>query len=148
MPPILVGLLDVAFGLFLLPAAFLDSITQSPVEFAGEQATINDRNFTLYRARTPDEWQHGFKSHEVARDEAMLFEFTDAGWKMFWMKDTVAPLDIMYMDGDFRVLKVHENATPCGWLCRPYFGRGRYVLELRAGTARELGIEKGQKIVF
>jgi uncharacterized membrane protein (UPF0127 family) len=143
-----VALLDVVFGLFLLPAAIMDSLTQSPVEFQGEPAVINGRNFTLYRAGTPDEWQHGFKSHDVTREEAMLFEFPDAGRKMFWMRGTVTPLDIVFLDDDYRVVNVHENASPCGLFCRPYFGTGRYVLELRAGMARELGIEQNKTVAF
>ena len=140
------GFLDVFFGLFLLPAALIDSITQSPVDFQPENATIADRPFMLYRARTPSEWQHGFKGREVAANEAMLFEFPDDGRRMFWMKDTTTPLDIIFLDSDYRVVNVHENASPCGLLCRPYFGRGKYVLEVRAGMAQELGPEKGESV--
>lgn len=141
-------LLDLAVGFMLLPAVLLDMLTQSSVDFRSENVAIAGRPFILYRARTREEWQQGFKNHEVARDEAMLFEFPGGGWKMFWMKDTVTPLDIIFLDEKFQVLKIHRSAQPCRLLCRPYIGNGRYVLELRAGVADELGIEKGHELVF
>jgi uncharacterized membrane protein (UPF0127 family) len=131
-------LTDLLMGLLLLPAAIADSLVQLPAGFTAEDAEINGRHFRLYRARTAAQWQQGFKGREVAADEAMLFEFPSSGPKMFWMKGTLTPLDMVFLDERFRVLKVVENAQPCGLLCRPYFGTGRYVLEVRAGVSRGL----------
>ncbi len=139
-------LLDFAVGFLLLPAAVLDTLTQPPVGFQSERIAINGREFVLYNARTPEQWQQGFKDKRVAPNEVMLFEFPSDGWKMFWMKGTVTPLDIVFLDTDFRVLKVYENAQPCRFLCKPYIARGRYVLEFRAGVVKELAIFKGQTI--
>lgn len=141
-------LFDLVVGFLLLPVAFFDTATRSPVEFQSERVTIENRSFVLYHARTTKQWQQGFKSHEVARDEAMLFQFPSSGWKMFWMKGTVTPLDIIFLDSELKILKIHRNAQPCKIFCRPYFGNGQYVLELRAGVADELKLERGRKLVI
>lgn len=138
--------LDALVGMLLLPAALADSVFQVPVSFEGEPARINGRNFTLYRARSPAQWQRGFKGWDVGADEAMLFEFPAGGWKFFWMKGTRTPLDIVFLDGDFRVVKVVKGAQPCGLLCRPHVARARYVLEVRAGSAAEMGLRAGGSV--
>ncbi len=131
----------------LLPATIFDTPTR-PVDFDSDHATINNRSFTLYRARTPEQWQQGFKGRDVGRGEAMLFEFPRAGWRMFWMKDTTVPLDLVFLDGGFHVVKVFEDAQPCRFLCKSYIARAHYVLEFRAGVARELGLVEGSKITL
>jgi uncharacterized membrane protein (UPF0127 family) len=141
-----VNFLDVALGLVLLPVAVADSVMSSDVGFSSEIRKINGRNFTLYLAGNPLQWQQGFKGKKVNESEAMLFTFGSGGLKSFWMKDTVSALDIIFLDSEFTVTKIVRNAKPCRIFCRPYFGAGKYVLELAAGTAEKLGIVKGSAV--
>ena len=128
------GVFDILIGLLLLPAAIADTILQRPVNFQSEQATINGRDFELYVADTPEKLQYGFKGREVAENEAMLFIFPAKATRAFWMRGTKTPLDIVFLDENYTITKVIENAQPCSIFCRPHVGTGKYVLEFRAGA--------------
>jgi uncharacterized membrane protein (UPF0127 family) len=67
------------------------------------------------------------------------------------MKNTRIPLDILYFDDGLTLVSMAENARPCvADPCPSYPSEApaRYVLELNAGTARSLGVEKGDRLVL
>ncbi|MBR9689960.1 MAG: DUF192 domain-containing protein [Candidatus Altiarchaeota archaeon] len=140
------GLFDFLIGLLLLPAAIADSVLQIPTNFPTYNTTINGHNFTLLTADNVERWQHGFKNRIVKDDEAMLFDFPKNGTKIFWMKGTKTPLDIVFLNAEYEVTKLVENAQPCRVLCKPYMGKAKYVLEFKAGVAKEVGITMGSVV--
>lgn len=79
----------------------------------------------------------------------MLFIFAGEAMRSFWMKNTRIPLDIIYIDNEFRIVSVARDARPCRTpQCPGYPSRGpaRYVLELNAGIADEIGVQPGDTI--
>ena len=84
-------------------------------------------------------------------DHGMLFIFPREAARSFWMKNTRVPLDIMYFGSDLRLVSVAASAQPCrvercpGY---PSAGPARYVLELNAGIASELGLVPGDVMVL
>ena len=88
---------------------------------------------------------------ELPDDTGMLFIFPSEAPRSFWMKNTRIPLDIMYFSSDLELISVAENARPCradpcpGY---PSEGPARYVLELNAGKASELGLVPGDVMVL
>jgi uncharacterized protein len=88
---------------------------------------------------------------ELPPDHGMLFVFPREAPRSFWMKNTRIPLDIMYFGADLRLVSVAANAQPCrveqcpGY---PSAGPARYVLELNAGAATELGVVAGDVLVL
>ena len=79
-------------------------------------------------------------------DRGMLFIFPVQGMRSFWMKNTRIPLDIFYFDEDLKLVSVSENARPCRTQRCPGYpsaGPAKYVLELNAGKAAELGVQAG-----
>ena len=86
----------------------------------------------------------------MARDRGMLFVYEAQQPLAFWMKNTRIPLDIMYFDEERRLVSV-SSAPPCTTPQCPSYPSakpGRYVLELNAGLARELGAAAGDEILF
>jgi uncharacterized membrane protein (UPF0127 family) len=86
-----------------------------------------------------------FRDH-LADDHGMLFLFPGEAMRSFWMKNTRIPLDIFYFDSRLQLVSVADNAQPCrSQRCPPYpsAAPARYVLELRAGKAAELGVRPG-----
>jgi len=93
---------------------------------------------------------------QMAADEGMLFVFDNLGWNKFWMKNTLIPLDMLWLAEDGEVLYMKEYAPPCGeeasknndcQLFGPPEGTlAKYVLEVNANTARELGISEGTQL--
>jgi uncharacterized protein len=82
----------------------------------------------------------------LPRDHGMLFVFEQELPLAFWMKNTLIALDILYFDQHRRLVSVAANVPPCTTAYCPSYpssGPARYVLELNAGLADELGIETG-----
>ena len=81
----------------------------------------------------------------------MLFVHADEERQAYWMKNTKIPLDILYFDARRRLVSV-SHAPPCslGDRCPPYpsAGPALYVLELDAGEAAALGIERGDELTL
>ena len=75
----------------------------------------------------------------------MLFVM-DEDTSCFWMKKCIIPLDIIFIEGT-TVNKIHHNCPPCKEEeCNNYCGRGRLILEIQGGSARELEIKKGDQV--
>ncbi|GAA0302113.1 DUF192 domain-containing protein [Rhodovulum strictum] len=76
----------------------------------------------------------------------MLFVYDHPQRVAFWMKDTLIPLDMLFLDPEGRVLKVHQNARP---LDRTPIDGGegvQAVLEINGGLADRLGIGPGSEL--
>ena len=115
------------------------------VELAGRQ-------FTVELARTRAEQARGLMfREELDRDRGMLFLFDQEMPRSFWMKNTRIPLDILYFDGELKLVGMALNARPCvADPCPSYpsIRAARYVLELNAGLAQELGLELGDRLIL
>ena len=77
---------------------------------------------------------------EMPEDEGMLFIFEESGVYSFWMKNTLIPLDIIWLDEDKNIVFVKHNALPCKTEVCPSINpnaSARYVLEINAGLAEK-----------
>lgn len=87
----------------------------------------------------------------LAADRGMLFLFPQTGFYPFWMKNTLIPLDMIWIGEDLRIVDIRANVPPCpGDPCPSFEPRGaaRYVLELAAGQAAARGLEPGDELRF
>jgi uncharacterized membrane protein (UPF0127 family) len=99
-------------------------------------------------ARTPAEQQRGLMFRErLDQDAGMLFVFPAAGPHAFWMKNTLIPLDMIFIGDDGTVVGVVERAEPHSLQPRSG-GVSRYVLEVNGGWAAAHGIRKGDRVRF
>jgi uncharacterized membrane protein (UPF0127 family) len=78
--------------------------------------------------------------------EGMLFDFFQDAPVSFWMKNTLIPLDMVFIAGDGTVKSVHANAVPRSTDAIPSQFPVRAVLEINGGSARLLGIKPGDKV--
>jgi len=81
-------------------------------------------------------------------DDAMVFVFPKGDQRAFWMKNTPVSLDIIFFDEDGTWLNTHAHTVPFSTESLPSHGLAKYVLELPAGRASELGIGKGSFVKF
>jgi uncharacterized membrane protein (UPF0127 family) len=82
----------------------------------------------------------------MPRFSGMLFVYDREQYVSFWMKNTILPLDMIFLDGHGVVMRVHENAVPYD-RTSIFGGKNiQYVLEINAGLAAEFGIQKGAKL--
>ncbi len=106
-------------------------------------------------AVTPEERARGLSNRaSLSADAGMLFVFESARQPSFWMKDTLIPLDLVWIDADKRVEGVTPNVQPepgvADGALRRYSPETSvlYVLELNAAAAARLGIVPGSQLEF
>ena len=81
----------------------------------------------------------------LPRGEAMLFAYDEPGPVSFWMRNTLIPLDMVFLSPEGVVTRVHENAVPGDETPIPGGDEVQYVLEINGGLAGRLGIAEGSE---
>lgn len=114
------------------------------VELRGEFGTVS---FRTELALTPEAQRQGLMFRdEMARLASMLFVFPDDRERGFWMRNTLIPLDMLFIDRAGRVIRIHENAIPGDETAIRSGAPARAVLEINGGLASELGLAEGDEI--
>jgi uncharacterized protein len=80
--------------------------------------------------------------------QGMLFDFHREQEVSFWMQNTYIPLDMIFIQGNGRILRIAENTTPLSTRLIPSGGPVLAVLEVIGGTARKFGIEPGDRVAY
>lgn len=116
----------------------------------GPYVELKGKRFTVEVAESREKQSLGLMFREsMPDDHGMVFIFPAEGMRSFWMKNTKIPLDIFYFDEDLKLVSVSENTTPCRSSRCPGYpstGPAKYVLELNAGKAAELGVKSGDEL--
>jgi uncharacterized membrane protein (UPF0127 family) len=112
---------------------------------------LKGRRFTVEIADDDAERQRGLMFRDqMAADHGMLFVHEREQPLAYWMKNTKIPLDILYFDNNRKLVSAQQRVPPCylGDRCPPFpsEGNARYVLELNAGLAEELGAKAGDEL--
>ena len=84
----------------------------------------------------------------LPEDSGMLFVFQDNQPRTFWMKNTLIPLDIIFIDSDFLITNITQ-AVPCKEDPCSYYkseGGAKYVLEVNQGFSENHGLKSSSKI--
>ena len=144
------GLRAWALGTFLSTLA-LTLAGLSGCRSSGPLAVIHTASgpvrVTLEVASTPDALAKGLMYRNALPDgHGMLFVFTADADHRFWMKNTLIPLDMLFIAADGRVVGIHADATP---LSTAQVGVGRpsrFVLEVPGGYAARRGIATGDRV--
>jgi len=79
-------------------------------------------------------------------DGAMLFDFEVTEPVAMWMKNTLIPLDMLFVAGDGKIVNIARDTIPFSLRTIRSDGPVRAVLEVNAGTARRLGIRPGDRL--
>lgn len=114
------------------------------VDLRGDWGTAR---FTVELADEPAERAQGLMHREkMARSAGMLFVFDAPQRAVFWMKNTLISLDMIFADATGRVTQVHENAVPLDETGIDGGAGVRFVLEINGGLAGRLGIAAGTEL--
>lgn len=106
-----------------------------------------EHRFRVEVARTSAEQAQGLMFRtEMGPNEGMLFPTDRPQARSFWMKNTVIPLDIIFIGTDGRIVNVEANTVPYSEEPRRSDGPVKAVLEINAGRAAELGIAPGDMV--
>lgn len=112
---------------------------------------ISGQQIQLEVAQTPDQQATGLMYRtELADDRGMLFPFEFPRPAQFWMRNTLIPLDMVFLlNGEVKAIAA--NAAPCTTPTCPIYGSGvpvNQVIELRGGRAAELGLQVGDRLTI
>ncbi|HEX3809953.1 MAG TPA: DUF192 domain-containing protein [Rhizomicrobium sp.] len=104
-------------------------------------------SFRVEVANDHDSQERGLMFRKVmAPDAGMLFDFHNLVQVSFWMKNTILPLDMLFIKPDGTISSIAPNAVPYSEEGIPSAEPIRAVLEINGGRAAALGIEPGGKV--
>ena len=114
------------------------------------QVCLGERCFTVEIAKTQAQQDKGLMGvRELDKSKGMLFVFDKEGIYPFWMKNTLIPLDMVWIDSNNKVVFISENVQPCKTLlCPSVFptAKAKYVLEVNSGICKEIGLRIGDEL--
>jgi hypothetical protein len=97
----------------------------------------------------PEDRERGLMNRKtLAEDHGMLFIYPGEGNLSFWMKNTLIPLDMIFIGENRRIVGVVENTVPLSLESRKVDAPSRYVLEVNGGFFRRHGIVLGSAVGF
>jgi len=103
--------------------------------------------FSVELATTDEERERGLMFRKELPDgRGMLFDFETERSVAMWMKNTLIPLDMIFIRADGRIANIAESTEPMSTRIIPSRGVVRAVLEVAGGTAKRLGIEVGDRV--
>lgn len=157
------GLIAVALGVFFFVLATLWSPTRAPAaeiqpapigeEFPEQSAKVIAPDGTVYPlsvalARTPAQRAQGLMYRTTLPEgQGMLFDFTSLTRVRMWMKNTLIPLDMLFLDPTGRVIFIVENAQPGDLTPVGPDSPVLAVLELPGGQSRLWSLTPGTRVV-
>jgi len=133
----------------------VDSATQDPGAQTGLREvplTIRSKNklhhFTVQVAATPEQQEKGLMfRRSLGADQGMIFPYEPPQEVAFWMKNTLIPLDIIYIRSDGTIVRI-TKAEAMDLAPLPSGEPIAAVLEIRSGRAAELGITEGDIVTW
>jgi uncharacterized membrane protein (UPF0127 family) len=140
----------------LILAALLLPVLSNPPARALE--TYKTSELTVYTAGGPHKFAIEVALTDPQREQGLMFRRTmapDAGMLFdmdttqtitMWMKNTLIPLDMLFVDQSGRIVDFHERAVPLSLETIPARAAARYVIELNGGTVERLGIKVGDRV--
>lgn len=103
--------------------------------------------FTVEVARTADQQAQGLMYRDrLANDAGMIFPFPSPRPASFWMRNTLIPLDIIFIRQDGTIARIAANTVPHSEQPVNSGEPVAAVLELRGGRTAELGIREGDRV--
>lgn len=105
-------------------------------------------DFTVEMALTPEQQTIGLMFRpEVKADEGMIFDWGQPRESSMWMRNTLAPLDMVFIAADGRIHRIAERTVPLS--LTPVDSRGpvRATLELQGGITEKLDIRVGDRVL-
>jgi hypothetical protein len=140
-------------GIRVLLIGLLLSIGQARAQDACDAGFVDIKGnwgqarFSVELAITPEERARGLMYRtELATLHSMLFVYTTPQPLTFWMKNTLIPLDIIFIDETGLIRHIHPNAKTQS--LDPIYGgpENQYVLEVNAGLSKRLGLRVGDAV--
>ncbi|AWK87031.1 DUF192 domain-containing protein [Azospirillum thermophilum] len=130
----------------VLPAKAQERFDRSSLTV--QTASGGKYRFDVELALTPAQQAQGLMFRQsMAADAGMLFLYDRPQPASFWMKNTLIPLDMLFIGADGRIVNIHDRATPQSLDAVNSAGPVKGILEINGGMAARLGIKPGDLVV-
>ncbi|WP_279479681.1 DUF192 domain-containing protein [Aureimonas sp. SK2] len=134
-------------GLAAAAAAFVATAAWAEAETATLVTASGRHPIAVEIADTPKAREIGLMHREeLAADSGMLFDFHETRPVSMWMKNTLIPLDMLFIDKSGTVVRIARNAQPHSLETISSGKPVRYVLEINGGAAAGYGAKAGDKL--
>ena len=111
------------------------------------QSSTGTHRFTVEVAETPEQQAQGLMNRQsLAPNQGMIFPRDPPADASFWMKNTLVPLDMIFIRPDGTIARIAENTVPLSLDPVPSLEPVSAVLEIAGGRSAELGIKAGDKV--
>jgi uncharacterized protein len=111
--------------------------------------TSGNHRFTVELAETPGQQEQGLMFRRaLAPDAGMLFDFKQPTMATMWMRNTLIPLDMLFVDQQGLIVNIAQRAVPQSDQTIAAAAPVRAVIELNGGTTERLGIEPGDRVLY
>ena len=122
-------------------------VKEGELQFFKDEMIVKSIDIEI--ANTINEIKQGLMFRQkMDEDKGMLFIFPDMQPRSFWMKNTLMPLDIIYVDADKTIVSIQKNTTPLSEQELPSEGKAQFVIEVNAGFADRYGLKAGDRVGF
>ncbi len=124
----------------------------SQLEFTGTVTFLNkDGNeistVQVVVADTPESRQTGLMDvHNLPADKGMIFIFEQEQTLRFWMASTPIPLDIIFVNQQYEIVRIHRNARPFSTRSYESESPAIFTVEVNGGYTSERDIQEGMRI--
>ncbi len=115
------------------------------IETAGGQRHRFEVELALSRAQHAQGLMY---RRDLAADAGMLFLYERDGMHSMWMRNTLIPLDMLFITRDGRIVHIAQRAVPGSLEAISSEGPVRGVLEVNGGTAAHLGLQPGDRVLY
>jgi uncharacterized protein len=134
-------------GLFWISAAA--ELQKFPTSELTIVTASGPHRFKVEVAETPAQMEQGLMFRpSLAPDAGMLFIYNQPTVATMWMRNTLIPLDMLFVDAQGRIVNIHERAVPQSLDIIAAGAPVRAVIELNGGTAARLGIRPGDRVLY
>lgn len=140
--------LPAALAVFALLTAAAGAVPACDPDKIEILAVPGSRTFSIEIADDPDEQARGLMFRPaLPADAGMLFVYDRPRPANFWMRNTMIPLDMIFIDDTGRIESIAERTDPYSERVSSSQGDVRAVLEINGGLSRELGIGPGTQVI-
>ena len=143
------GVASLATLAVVLVTATLGACARGPrIEIVGDGGAVRTV-VSVEIADTSASREYGlmFRRH-LDEDSGMIFVFKTVEHQQFWMKNTIIPLDMIFADGDGKIVGVVSKAEPFSETPDAVDGDSQYVLEVNGGFCERHGVKAGDRLRF
>lgn len=109
--------------------------------------TSNKHFFNVQVAKSDKEREMGLMGvKKMQLDSGMLFEYPDDSYPSMWMKNTLIPLDAIFINSQARIVHIEHNMKPHSKESRKTKKVCKFVLEINGGLAKKMNMKEGDLV--